>query len=145
MKQDYFYPFIEGDYTWNIYSKCIQAIGREPVCRMLVTSGTTIVLTFDPPLDEETERPLISAIMANNPCDPIVELIGMTYKIKDLYEALPDIEEAIGFPVYVTYGKSSPELNKCDEIFLTFAGKMLTNPEKKAVKDVIDNLIIGWV
>ena len=148
MAKDYFFDAPSGDYDWNIHTKCREAIGREPIGRRRVGSGAEakMILTFDPPLSTGDET-LVTAIFATpgTACDAIVESAGMSYEIKDLNEALSDIETAIGFPMYITYRKSAPELDRCDIIRLTFGGKLLTNPEKNSIENAIDDLISGWV
>lgn len=148
MAQDYFFDSPDGDYDWNIHTKCREAIGREPIGRRRVGSGVEakMVLTFDPALSTGDET-LITAIFATpgTACDAIVESAGMSYEIKDLYEALGDIETEIGFPMYITYRKSAPELDRCDIIRLTFGGMLLTAPQKNSIASAIDDLILGWV
>ena len=142
-RQSYTYPRATGDYSWNINSKCREAIGREPISRMGMGGNT--ILTFDPPLSAGDET-LISAVMNGpNPANAIIEVINNSYVIKDLAEVLDELEAEIGFPVYITYFKSVPEAPRVDRIKLTFGGRLMTQQNKKAVTDALDTLMVGWV
>jgi len=148
MAQDYIFDSPGGDFDWNLCSKCLEAIGREPIARGRFGSGVDakMFLSFDPPLDA-TEEIAVNAIFADpdTACDAIIEAVGMSYEIRDLDEAIGDLAIQIGFPLYVTYRKSAPELDKCDIIRLTFGGRSLTNSQKNTIQNAIDGLMLGWV
>lgn len=147
MSQDYFYPKIGGDHRWNIYQKCRLAIGREPIV-IMDTSDDKTMLRFEPPLDVETEKPLIEATFAD-PDEarktPVVTLKDHTYRIKDIYEWRKELEDKIGFSVVMWFTKSSPEKKNPDYIDLHFQGKVLSVQDKRAVVAAVEDLFIGWV
>lgn len=143
---NYFYPLIQGEYSYNAVQKIRYAIGRGPNGGSIV--GGQQCFNFDPPLTPQEETAVANIMNQSSAGDVPTPVSGDEFHIIDLWDSSfrADLEAELGFTVEVYFKKSTPELDKTDLIVIHFGkGSALSVQEKKAAEDVMKALILGWV